>query len=274
MITTSHNPQLPRGSIGFALGIAGMLVSLYFSIMFIAGNATGAELVAGIVFCLILDYGKVALATEALLAMASFRLLSAVCYALIVLCLYGLSMLAATFMLTSHTNSAAADQSDKQIATLQQAISDKQQQLSACNQNYLSKCVNPRTKELNELQAQLTTAQAGISKDVIEAKDRAATWEKLAKAVESTPEQLQVKLAFTRAVLLEIIAPIFVSLFLSRYRNSKTEQEPERVINETPPYNAPVSTDTSRLIEEQRQTIERLQAQLPNGENHPKKTPH
>jgi hypothetical protein len=210
--------------------------------MFIAGNATGAELVAGIVFCLLLDYGKVALATEALYAMAGFRLLSAVCYALIVICLYGLSMLAATFMLTSHTTSAIADQSDKQIATLQQAITDKQTQLNACSAGMMTKCINPRTKELNELQTQLNAVQTGISKEVIEAKDRAATWDKLANAVGSTPEELQVKLAFTRAVLLEIIAPIFVSLFLSRYRNGKAEQQPERVIqtesvlnSETPP---------------------------------------
>jgi hypothetical protein len=145
-------------------------------------------------------------------------------------------------MLTSHTTSAIADQSDKQIATLQQAITDKQTQLNACSAGMMTKCINPRTKELNELQTQLNAVQTGISKEVIEAKDRAATWDKLANAVGSTPEELQVKLAFTRAVLLEIIAPIFVSLFLSRYRNGKAEQQPERVIqtesvlnSETPP---------------------------------------
>lgn len=230
MLSQTHTPPLPRGSIGFALGIAGMLVSLYFSILFIAGNATGAELVAGIVFCLILDYGKVALATEALFAMASFRLLSAVCYALIVLCLYGLSMLAATFMLTSHTTSTIADQSDQQIATLQQAITAKQTQLNACSAGMMTKCINPRTQELNALQTHLNAIQGGISKEVIEAKNRAATWDKLAKAVGSTAEELQVKLAFARAVLLEIIAPIFVSLFLSRYRNGNTAQEPAQVM--------------------------------------------
>lgn len=229
----SQNPQLPHGSIGFALGIAGMLVSLYFSIMFIAGNATGAELVAGIVFCLILDYGKVSLATEALFAMARLRLLSAVCYALIVICLYCLSMLAATFMLTSHSTSALIEQSDSRINTIEQAIDAKREELNACGAGMMTKCINPRTAELNALQAELSAAQ-NVSKDVIEAKNRAATWDKLAKTIGSTPEELQVKLAFTRAVLLEIIAPIFVSLFLSRYRNGRTDPEQERVISAQP----------------------------------------
>ena len=219
------NTTLPNGAIGFALGIAGMLVSLYFSIMFIAGNATGAELVAGVVFCLILDYGKVSLATEALYAMASYRLLAAVCYALIVICLYCLSMLAATFMLTTHSTSALVEQSDKQVATIQQAITAKRAELESCGAGMLTRCINPRTKELGDLQAQLTTVQTGVgnNKEIIEAKDRAATWDKLAKSLGTTVEELQVKLAFARAILLEIIAPLFVSLFLSRSAKNHSE---------------------------------------------------
>lgn len=227
----SNSPKLPRGAIGFALGIAGMLVSLYYSIMFIAGNATGTELAIGIVFALCLDYGKVALATEALLALASFRLLSAVVYSLIVISLYCLSMLAATFMLTAHNTSALATQYDSRVATIQKSIDDKKAQISACNQSYVSKCVNPRTAELTALQAELATAQ-NVSGDVIAAKNTAATWEKLAKILDSTPEELQVKLAFARAFILEIIAPIFVSLFLSTYRNRLSATH-ERII-ETP----------------------------------------
>ncbi len=102
----------------------------------------------------------------------------------------------------------------------------------------MTKCINPRTQELNALQAQLNAVQTGISQEVIEAKNRAATWNKLAAALGSTPEELQVKVAFTRAVLLEIIAPIFVSLFLSRYRNGKIEQEPEQTNRKTTALNS------------------------------------
>ncbi len=214
------NPQiqmLPRGSIGFALGIAGMLCSLYFSIEFIAGNATGAELIVGIVFALILDYGKVSLASEAMLAMIEFRLLSAVVYTLIVMSLYCLSMLAATFALTGHNTSAIVAQSDARIASIQQSITEKKAEIKACHVMALSKCVNPRTAELTALQTELLDAQ-NVSKEVIDAKNQAATWDKLAKILGTTPENLQVKLAFARAVLLEIISPIFVSLFLAAYR--------------------------------------------------------
>jgi hypothetical protein len=215
---------LPRGSIGFALGIAGMLCSLYFSIEFIAGNATGAELIVGVVFALILDYGKVALASEAMLAMIQFRLISAVVYTLIVMSLYCLSMLAATFALTGHNTSAIIAQSDTQISTIQQAISEKKTEIKACNSMALSKCVNPRTAELTVLQTQLSAAQ-NVSKDVIEAKNQAATWEKLAKTLGTTSENLQVKLAFARAILLEIISPIFVSLFLAAYRKRMPQSQ-------------------------------------------------
>ncbi len=229
-----QNQQLPSGYIGFALGIAGMLVSLYFSIQFITGNASGAELIAGIVFCLLLDYGKVSLSSEAMIAMAQLRLLSAVCYTLIVICLYGLSMMAATFMLTNHATSAIVEQSDSKIATLQKQVADKQAQLEDCNPNHLTKCVNPRTAELEALQGQLTAAQ-NVGKEVLDAKDRAATWDKLAKTLGTTVDDLQIKLAFARAILLEIISPIFVSMFLAIYRNRMPQSQTyEKVINETP----------------------------------------
>lgn len=235
-MTYSKSPQLPRGAIGFGLGIAGMLVSLYYSIMFIAGNATGIDLLIGVIFALTLDYGKVALATEALYALAGFRLISAVVYSLIVLSLYALSMLAATFMLTSHNANAVGEQYDTRIATIQQSITAKRAEVAACPAGFVTKCLNPRTKELTALQSELSVAQ-NVSKDVIAAKNTALTWDKLAKTLGTTPDELQVKLAFARAVLLEIIAPIFVSIFLSAYRNRlpSSQHEPTaRVVSDAP----------------------------------------
>jgi hypothetical protein len=99
----------------------------------------------------------------------------------------------------------------------------------------MTKCKTPRTNELTTLQAELATAQ-NVSGDVIAEKTRAATWDKLAKTLGSTPDELQVKLAFARAILLEIIAPIFVSIFLSAYRNRlPTAKTQERVINSPEP---------------------------------------
>ncbi len=221
---SSNNPQLPRGTIGFALGIAGMLVSLYYSIMFISGTTTGVEIIIGVVFALTLDYGKVALASEAIMALASFRLFSAVIYSLIVISLYCLSMLAATFMLTSHNTSAIVQQSDTRIASLEKAIADKKTQVAACPSGIVTKCLNPRTAELTALESELATAQ-NVSKEVIEAKNTAATWEKMSKALGSTPEELQIKLAFARSILLEIIAPILVSIFLAAYRKQLPQSQ-------------------------------------------------
>ncbi len=200
-----HNSTtLPRGT----LGIAGMLVSL----------ANGVEIVIGVVFALTLDYAKIALANEAMLAMIQFRLLSAVLYSLIVISLYCLSMLAATFMLTSHSTNAMVAQSDLKVTTIEQAITAKRAELTACNPMVLTKCINPRTAELTALQADLAAAQ-NVPQDVLDAKNNAATWEKMAEALGTQVEDLQVKLAFTRAILLEIIAPILVSIFLTAYRN-------------------------------------------------------
>jgi hypothetical protein len=233
MINSTHQP-LPRGAIGFALGIAGMLVSLYYSIMFISGNATGIEVLIGVIFALTLDYGKVALASEAILALVQFRLISAVVYSLIVITLYCLSMLAATFMLTSHNTSAAAEQFDSRVASISQQVTAKRAELAACPVGIVTKCVNPRTAELTALQKQLSEAQ-NVTSDVIAAKNTAATWEKMARTLGTTPDELQVKLAFARAILLEIIAPIFVSIFLTAYRNRLPTAQPsqfERVIEQ------------------------------------------
>ena len=251
---TSNNPQLPRGTIGFALGVAGMLVSLYYSIMFIAGTANGVEIVIGVVFALTLDYAKIALASEAIMAMASLRLFSAVIYSLIVIALYCLSMLAATFMLTSHGTSAAVTQSDDRIALVSQQITEKRAELALCNPAHLTKCVNPRTAELTALQADLAAAQ-NVSQDVLEAKNTAATWEKMAVALGTQVEDLQVKLAFSRAILLEVIAPILVSIFLTAYRNRNLKhvqnEQSERVVYE--PVNTPAIEETRpKQIEEKR----------------------
>lgn len=140
-------------------------------------------------------------------------------------------MLAATFMLTSHNTSAIVQQSDNRIATIEQSITAKRAELAKCPANILTKCITPRTAELTALQTELSAAQ-NVSSDVIEAKNTAATWEKMSKALGSTPEELQVKLAFTRAILLEIIAPILVSIFLAAYRkrlpqNQVVYAEPE-----------------------------------------------
>ncbi len=223
MIAQNH-PPLPRGTIGFALGIAGMLVSLYYSIMFISGTAAGVEIVIGVIFALTLDYGKVALASEAILALSQFRLLSAVMYSLIVICLYGLSMLAATFMLTTHSSNALVEQTEHKITTISQQITAKRAEIAACNPMALTKCVNPRTAELTALQTELANAQ-NVSAEVLEAKNTAATWEKMATALGATVDELQVKLAFTRAILLEIIAPILVSIFLTAYRKRLAQNQ-------------------------------------------------
>lgn len=227
----SQNEQLPRGAIGFGLGILGMLVSLYYSIMFISGNASGAELIAGIVFALIMDYAKVALGSEALIALIQFRLLSAVIYALIVISLYSLSMFSATFILATHSDNSALQFHEQQAKDLKADIVAKRAELAKCPASYLTKCVTPRTEELNLLQNKLALAEQ-VTMDIQESKKIATTWEKFAHVIGDTPESLQVKLAFFRAFLLEIISPMLVSIFLAYYRNKKPAATHERIINQ------------------------------------------
>ena len=150
--------------------------------------------------------------------MVQFRLLSAVIYGILVIALFGLSMLAATYTLASHSTDAIVQQSDSKVATIEKQIADKKHELAACNPNILTKCVNPRTLELTALQSQLTQAQ-NVSDDIIAAKNAAVTWEKLAGSLGMPASELQVKLAFARAVLLEIISPLLVSIFLASYRS-------------------------------------------------------
>ena len=232
---TSNTPQLPRGAIGFAVGIAGMLVSLYYSIAFIVGTATGAEVVAGIVFAVLMDYAKVALGSEALLALASFRLFSAVSYTLIVISLYSLSMFSATFMLASHNANSSLQAQTTQVESLQADIEAKRAELAKCNSSHLSKCVNPRTAELSALQAQLSDARKLSATDV-KAKNIATTWDKFAQVMGDAPDSLQVKLSFARAFLLEIVSPLLVSIFLAYYRNRMATPgaNAERIINPEP----------------------------------------
>lgn len=246
MMIQSNNPTLPRGSIGFGLGIAGMLVSLYYSIAFIAGNATGAELIAGIVFALIMDYAKVALGSEALIALVQFRLLSAVVYTLIVISLYCLSMFSATFMLATHNDNSALQYHEQQTSGLKADIAAKRSELAKCPATYLTRCATPRTEELNVLQNKLALAES-VTSDIQESKKIATTWEKFAHVIGDTPDSLQVKLAFFRAFLLEIISPLLVSIFLAYYRNRSAAPAKERVINSP----EPIAEPTPAAIQQQ-----------------------
>ena len=108
----------------------------------------------------------------------------------------------------------------------QQSIDAKQAQLSSCNANYLTKCVNPRTAELQKLQTDYTAALVSES-ELAEIQANKAFWEKIGKFIGKNADDTQMYYAILRGVVLEVIG---LALIAQATANKRIQSH----------YNAPV----------------------------------
>lgn len=219
-----NNTHLTLPTVRLVLGICAIVLSLLFSIEFVSAGSSGGAIIAAIVFALITEFCKVVLTGDLFYYWETGQGSKTLFSAVIVAILFALFISAAVFCLTiaPSKNEAIVTQSDSRIESLNKAIADKQEQIAACNQSYLSKCVNPRTAELNALQSQL----ADISKqsdNLTDAKAQAAFWAKAAEYLGTNPHSLQMNFAIARAVLLDVLGLILISQYTAsrRLQNQK-----------------------------------------------------
>ncbi|TAK94305.1 hypothetical protein EPO05_06510 [Patescibacteria group bacterium] len=133
--------------------------------------------------------------------------------------LFALSISAAVFSLTINParQETSLKQADSQVSTLQNAITAKQTQLAGCNPSYLTKCVNPRTAELQALQTQLNELLKQ-SNALSEARASAQFWQKAADYLGTNPNDLQLNFAIARAVVLDLLGLILISQYTAARR--------------------------------------------------------
>lgn len=215
----SNNQALALPTVRLVLGVCAVILSLIFSIQFVAQGNTGAAILSAILFCLITEFCKVVFTGDLFYYWETNQGSKTLFSAIIVLVLFCLSISAAVFVLTiaPAKETTVINQTDSKTAALEQAISDKKAQLSACNQTYLTKCVNPRTAELQALQGELSAVLKNADV-LLEAKANAEFWKKAADYLGTNPNSLQLNFAIARAILLDLLGLILISQYTATKR--------------------------------------------------------
>jgi type II secretory pathway pseudopilin PulG len=240
------------------LGLLALAISFYYSFKFLSVGTTGFELFSALAFVAITEATKAMYCHDIVFFRATGQGDKTVFAALIVLILFAMSITATVYFLLANPikGDVKLSQTAHRTETLKTAITAKQVQLSACNGNYLTKCVNPRTAELTALQSDYDKALASES-DLAEIQANKAFWEKIGKFIGKNADDTQMYYAILRGVVLEVIG---LALIAQATANKRIQSH-----YNAPVINASVASNESVLRAEN----EALRAQLENRPNAP-----
>lgn len=198
--------QLSLPTLRLVLGLTALAISFYYSFKFLSVGTSGFELISALAFVTITEATKAMYSHDIAYFSATKQGDKTIFAAIIVLILFALSITATVYFLlaTPLKDDVKLSQSTQRIAALQAQITAKQAQLSACNGNYLTKCVNPRTAELSALQSDYANALASET-DLSEIQANNAFWEKISFFISKRKDDVQLYYAIMRGVLLEVI---------------------------------------------------------------------
>lgn len=256
MLQNNHPaPSVSLPTLRLVLGLLALAISFYYSFKFISVGTTGFELLSALAFVCITEATKAMYSHDIAYYSATKQGDKTLFAALIVLILFALSITATVYFLLASPlkDDAKLQTSSNRTQQLQQQIATKQAQLAACNPNYLTKCVNPRTSELNALQAELS--KASVNEESLSAiQANKAFWQKTAVFAGTDADSLQMYFAIIRGVLLEVIGLALIAQATShrKLQNSFVESTPPITPKSLP------SDDSKALLGE----IERLKTEL------------
>lgn len=239
------------------LGLLALAISFYYSFKFLSVGTSGFELLSALAFVAITEATKAMYCHDIAFFRATNQGDKTVFAALIVLILFAMSITATVYFLLANPlkDDVKLSQTQQKTAQIKQAIDAKQAQLSSCNANYLTKCVNPRTTELQKLQTDYTAALASES-ELAEIQANKAFWGKIGKFIGKSADDTQMYYAILRGVVLEVIG---LALIAQATANKRIQNYNAPVIN------ASVASDDSAAL---RAEIESLRAQLVSSPNH------
>lgn len=217
MLSQNQNHGLILPYIRLILGISAILLSLVFSIIFISAGMSGAGIITAIIFCLVTEFCKVVFVTDFSQYIEERRIEKALFSLILIALLFSLSISAAIFYLSINPakESVNIESIDKKIEELNKKIELKREHLSKCNVNYLTKCVNPRTKELDLLN-DLSTILSNESKQLDHARAMQVFWKEIAVYFGTDSESLKLNFAILRAILLDLLGLVLIAQFVGR----------------------------------------------------------
>lgn len=239
------------------IGLILIFLSLYASIGFLSQGFEGLAFIAIVVFCVCIETVKVLFAGDIGFYLAIQQAEKAIAAFVILLILFCLSIGAEAWFLGngSSKENAQLETSSAQFDSLKEQIQSKQAQLALCNPNHLTKCVNPRTTELNALQDEFNQLQLNQSSK-IDAVANQKFWQQIAKATNTSTENLQLGLDLLRAILQELIGLFLLSQY-STYKRLLANKTEYSTVNEK---QINPSIETQQLLNQ----IEQLKLELKN----------
>jgi hypothetical protein len=240
------------------LGLTALAISFYYSFKFLSVGTNGFELLSALAFVCITEATKAMYSHDIAYFSATGQGDKTVFAAIIVAILFALSITATVYFLLANPlkEDVKLSNSTHRTEQIKQALEAKQAQLSGCNKNYLTKCVNPRTSELQKLQTDYTAALASES-ELSEIQANKAFWGKIGQFIGKRADDTQMYYAILRGVVLEVIG---LALIAQATANKRIQSYNAPVIN------ASVTNNDSAAL---RAEIESLRAQLADLPNHP-----
>lgn len=259
---TQANPHAYSGvslpALRLILGLISLAISFYYSFKFLSVGTSGFELLSALAFVAITETTKAMYCHDIAYFSKTGQGDKTVFAVLIVLILFALSITATVYFLLANPikDDVKLQHSEHRAEEIKKALDAKQAQLSSCNANYLTKCVNPRTAELQKLQEDYTAALSREA-ELSEIQANKAFWGKIGKFIGKSADDTQMYYAIMRGVLLEVLG---LALIAQATANKRLQTRNAPVIN------ASVTSDDSAAL---RAENEALRAQLESRPNVP-----
>jgi hypothetical protein len=217
------------------LGLLALAISFYYSFKFLSVGTTGFELFSALAFVAITEATKAMYCHDIAFFRATHQGDKTVFAALIVLILFAMSITATVYFLLTNPlkDDVKLSQTQQKTAQIKQALDAKQAQLSSCNVKWLTKCVNPRTAELQKLQTDYTAALASEA-ELAEIQANKAFWGKIGKFIGKSADDTQMYYAILRGIVLEVLG---LALIAQATANKRIQSYNAPVIPPSPPSN-------------------------------------
>jgi hypothetical protein len=244
------------------LGVIFIALSLAATVAFLGQGFSGLTFITIVCFVLGIECVKVLFAGDISYYLALKQPEKALFSFAIVLILYVLTVIAETWYLSNgNLNQAAKLESiSARSGGLQQQITAKQAQLSSCNPSHLTKCVNPRTAELQALQSEFDKIQAAeLSQSELMA--NAKFWQQIATATGASVENLQLGLNVLRSALAEIIGLFLFAQFSTYKRLQSLSQSDLNAVytHETPATHTIAPAENNAALIENMKLLKQIQ---------------
>ncbi len=212
----------PSGSFIFTrilLGILAMGVSLYYSWQFISAGASGIVLAVAAVFVLVTEGAKILYTSDVAFYAATGQGEKAAYTGIMVLVLFGLSIAATVYNLTSSSSVEREKQLQKEQGyqrlvansdSLAAALATHKQALADCPHDYYTNCKKPALKRIAATQAKLDIANDKLAA-YKPSTGGAAFWSNISEFTNSTPANTELMFHFMRGSLLELLGLLLIA---------------------------------------------------------------